>query len=767
VLGGAAMQAIAVPTGSLKLKQRNADGFSCWRAVSLQFDQHSDALLCTNEHSPTEVIGLGNAECSIAQSSVLALRGCGFDLALPNRKTLNFLASDPACCNAWICCLTSAIATIGSDQTASAVQQPAPQSIAAAAAVAADDEQKFDWQKQRHSSPTISASERNNSLNDDDASHSCRTPVTASVSLLHEHPAERQLSVHAASSEHHHSQLNATQLHRHNDQQQHEQDSTSAVCTSEQQSVAHSIATPRSQLQQHAGYQYDSLHKSYAYDAESLVFKAVANHSETPTTGNHYRTALLAAQQRIDELERTIRAASSKHTTEAFLQAQVDSLQQDKTALQEQLHSVMLGAADDRRQLASELQQRHESDITAVVAKYELQLQALQSRQRSDSIQLDETASNAREHTEQLVKQHAVAIQKLRNELEQQYSAKLAHIQNERHIEGQAIQSDLQQLQNMHKQRVQQLELQLLEESESLKTSKRETEVLKLARAADAREYKQWRDTERKASQSQLHELEAIQSAVKAAIKREESARHKETLACDELQKVMEQARLERAETAEIKRQLNAYVAESKQDANEYKAYAKRVKQLEQALHASTQEIAMLEAQLRRNTAERSGLEANLDRLNRLVYGVHSRKAVTDSINISNTADTTVQSAKHAVNTSHTTSVHSSTIANGIAFTPRKARTTQQTIAATASRDRKHSSSTSKQPTLSTAQWPSSAYTDRRAYNVSHTNGGVLSSSSSIKSRFNTPRKAAAARSRSATPMSTTVDRKHAWNVLI
>jgi hypothetical protein len=42
---------------------------------------------------------------------------------------------------------------------------------------------------------------------------------------------------------------------------------------------------------------------------------------------------------------------------------------------------------------------------------------------------------------------------------------------------------------------------------------------------------------------------------VKAAIKREESARHKETLAYEELQKVMEQSRLERAETAEIKRQ--------------------------------------------------------------------------------------------------------------------------------------------------------------------------------------------------------------------
>jgi hypothetical protein len=249
---------------------------------------------------------------------------------------------------------------------------------------------------------------------------------------------------------------------------------------------------------------------------------------------------------------------------------------------------------------------------------------------------------------------------------------------------------------------------------------------------------------------------------VKAAIKREESARHKETLAYEELQKVMEQSRLERAETAEIKRQLNAYVAESKQDANEYKAYAKRVKQLEQALHASSQEIAILQAQLRRNTAERSGLEANLDRLNRLVYGVHSRKAIADDScnNISTTADTAVQSAKHAVNTSHTTS------ANGIAFTPPKARPSHhQTIAATASRDRKHSSSTSKQHTLPTAQRPTSAYTDRHACNVSHSNGGVLSSSCSIRSRFNTPRKAAAARSRSATPMSTTVDRKHAWNV--
>jgi hypothetical protein len=766
LLGGAAMQATLLPTGSLKLKQRNTDGFFCWRAVHLQFDQHRDALLCTTEQSSTEVIGLGNAECSISQSSVLVLRGCGFDLTFPNCKTLNFLASDPASCNAWVSCLTSAIATISSDVPADADRQVgSAQSIAAAAAAAVVDEQQFDWQKQRHQSPTLSTIERNISLNTGDASHSCSTPVTASMSLLYERPAERQQSVHAPSSEHHDSQLNATQLYKHNDQQRRERDSTFAVA-SEQQSVADSVTTPRSQLQQHAGYQYDSLHKSRTYDAEPPVSKVDANHIETQAVESQYKAALTAAQQRIDELECTVRAASSKHTTEAFLEAQGDSLQQDKRALQEQLHSVMLGATDDRRQLAAELQQRHESDITAVVAKYELQLQAPQSR--SDSMQFDESAANARIHTEQLVKQHTVAIQKLRNELEQQYSAKLAQMENERHSERQAIQSDLQQLQNMHKQRVQQLELQLLEEGESLKSSKREVEVLRTARAADAREFKQWRDTERKASQSQLYELEAIQSAVKAAIKREESARHKETLAYDELQKVMEQLRLERAETAEIKRQLNAYVAESKQDANEYKAYAKRVKQLEQALHASTQEIAILEAQLRRNTAERTGLEANLDRLNRLVYGVHSRKALADdntNINNSLTADTAVQNAKHAVNTSNTTSLRSATVANGIAFTPRKARASHhQTSSATISRDRKHSSSTLQQHTLSATQRPTLAHIDRRAYSISHSNGVVLSSNS-IKSRFNTPVKAVVARSRSATPMSTTVDRKHAWNV--
>jgi hypothetical protein len=770
------MQATALPTASLKLKQRNADGFFCWRAVELQFDHHTAALLCTAEQSPTVVISLRNAQCTAVQSSVLALRGCGFDLASPDRKTLSFLASDPASCGRWVSCLRSAIAKLSSGCAADAEQQmPLSQSTAAVATAVVVDEQQFLWQKQLHLSPTLSDSERGRSLNEDGASHSCSTPVTASMSLLYEQPADRLPSMQAAILEHHDNHLNATQLYRHNNEQQHEQHSTSVV-TSEQQSVAQSTVSARSQLQheehalERAAVRCNALTEN---DAEVHVSKANDMHIETAAADSHYAAALTAAQQRIAELECTLnsqlsqtRAAHSKHTTEAFLQAQADNLQQDKTALQEQLHSVMLGAADDRRQLANELQQRHESDVTAVVANYELQLQALQSRQRSDSTQHDESAANAREHTEQLVKQHAVAIQKLRSELQQQYSAQLAQIENDRQIERQAIQSDLQQLQNMHKQRVQQLELQLVEEGESLKNSYREVEVLKTARAADAREFKQWRDAERKASQSQLRELEAIQSAVKAAIRREESARHKETLAYDELQRVTEQSRLERAESAEIKRQLAVYTAESKQDACEYKAYAKRVKQLEQALHASTQEIAMLEAQLRRNTAERSGLETNLDRLNRLVYGVHSRKTATDnSLNNTNnsiTADTTVQSARHAVNTSHATSLHSHTVTNGIACTPRKARANHHMNGAATSLDRTHSSAVQQQ-TRSTQHRPTSAHTDRHACNVSH-NGSVLRGNG-VKSQFNTPNKAATVHSRSATPMSSTIDRKHAWNV--
>ncbi|CAN0496657.1 unnamed protein product [Ectocarpus sp. 12 AP-2014] len=139
--------------------------------------------------------------------------------------------------------------------------------------------------------------------------------------------------------------------------------------------------------------------------------------------------------------------------------------------------------------------------------------------------------------------------------------------------------------------------------------------------AGDAAEFQRWTENHRDESTKLLKELAVIQKKVDRAVATEAQAREREGLAMGRLRKVMEEARLERAEGAEVKRQLREALAELESDRNAQARRARANLQLQRAAEIAQQEVAMVESERARWYEERRSMETAMERLTRLVYG--------------------------------------------------------------------------------------------------------------------------------------------------
>ncbi|CAM9693962.1 unnamed protein product, partial [Hapterophycus canaliculatus] len=198
---------------------------------------------------------------------------------------------------------------------------------------------------------------------------------------------------------------------------------------------------------------------------------------------------------------------------------------------------------------------------------------------------------------------------------------------------GEATRRDIDKLRGLHAKRVKRLESLLKEEGDNLADARREIAACKATLAGDAGEFQRWTEEQRDQSSRLLKELAAIQKKVDRAVKMEADAREREGLAMSRLRKVMEEARLERAEAAEVKRQLREALAELEADRNTQARRSRNNLQLQRAAEIAQQEVAMVEAERKRWHEERRSMEAALERLTRLVYGTGSGIAVANTSN--------------------------------------------------------------------------------------------------------------------------------------
>eukprot|EP00752_Nemacystus_decipiens_P006720 g6043.t1 len=313
----------------------------------------------------------------------------------------------------------------------------------------------------------------------------------------------------------------------------------------------------------------------------------------------------------------------------ASARSELEAVSLERDALAEELDQCITRLGDQAREVASALRSRQQREIAEISSRCEVEKEALREKV---VLELEERARNdvkaALAAQERRIRGEAAA--KASKDAKQR-DKQLREARAEAEAAGEATRKDIEKLRGLHARRVQRLEALVKEEGDNLADARREIAACKATLAGDAGDFQRWTEEQRDQSTRLLKELAVIQRKVDKAVSAESEAREREGLAMGRLRKVMEEARLERAEGAEVKRQLREALAELESDRSSRARQARNNLQLKRAAEIAQQEVAMVEADRARWQQERLSMEAALERLTRLVYGTANRSSANGS----------------------------------------------------------------------------------------------------------------------------------------
>ncbi|CAM9103729.1 unnamed protein product, partial [Discosporangium mesarthrocarpum] len=243
------------------------------------------------------------------------------------------------------------------------------------------------------------------------------------------------------------------------------------------------------------------------------------------------------------------------------LEMELETVSRENASLAAELDSSIALGAEQSREVAGALRLKHRQELADLTARYELEKESVREcaaaevEERARSAKAAALASQAQKH--------AAEVSEVQRREEKKREKQVQSVKAKAEAEGVATARDIVRLRELHTKRVEQLEGMLRTEGENLAQARREIAMCKAAQAGDAGEFHRWTEGQRDQSKSLLKEISRIQEAVAQAQGQESEAREREALVCGQLRKVMETARLERAEAAEVRRQLKEALVEA------------------------------------------------------------------------------------------------------------------------------------------------------------------------------------------------------------
>eukprot|EP00903_Cladosiphon_okamuranus_P016194 g14944.t1 len=348
-------------------------------------------------------------------------------------------------------------------------------------------------------------------------------------------------------------------------------------------------------------------------------------------------SSLVDARSRSESLSREkerVGASAAEGDLKALLasaRSELEAVSLERDALAEELDRCITRLGDQAREVAAALRSRQQREIAEISTRCEVEKEALREKLMLESEERTrEDIKSALAAQERRIRGEAAA--KAAKDAKQR-DRQLQEVRAEAETAGEATRKDIEKLRGLHARRVRRLEALLKEEGENLADARREIAACKANLANDAGEFQRWMEEQRDQSNSLLKELAVIQRKVDKAVAAEGEARQREGLAMGRLRKVMEEARLERAEGAEVKRQLRQALAELESDRSSQARRARNHLQLKRTAEIAQQEVAMVEAERARWHQERLSMEKALERLTRLVYGTAKNNSNSNSRN--------------------------------------------------------------------------------------------------------------------------------------
>ncbi|CAM9651441.1 unnamed protein product [Pylaiella littoralis] len=336
----------------------------------------------------------------------------------------------------------------------------------------------------------------------------------------------------------------------------------------------------------------------------------------------------------------------------ASVRSELEAVSSERDALADELDQCITRLGDRSREAASAMRSRQQREITEISSRCEIEKEALRERlalEAEEKARKDTTLALSAQERRIRAEVAAKAAKDAKRREKQLREAK-----EKAEAAGEATRQDIEKLRGLHAKRVKRLEALLKDEGENLADARREIAACKATLAGDAGDFQRWAEEQRDQASRLLKELAVIQKKVDRAAATEALAREREGLAMNRLRKVMEEARLERAEGAEVKRQFREALAELESDRNGQARRARQNLQLQRAAEIAQQEVAMVEAEKSRWHRERQSMETALQRLTRLVYGTTN---TTNNANSSSTNNANGSSTNNANGSSNHASV--------------------------------------------------------------------------------------------------------------